>query len=114
MYFDDRAIRVKSLFHSQIRSIGTFSGVALAIFGFSDRFAQFGPIMRLISVGIMALVVWFAVTADRQYVKYAEEFPAGETRDDLLTWRIFPLAISVALAVLGAVAAFRGALASKP
>mgnify|MGYP007043426144 FL=1 len=107
MYFDDRAIRVKALFHSQIRSIGTFSALALGIFGFSDRFAQFGPLMRLISVGVMCLVVWFALTADRQYVKYADEFPPGEARDDLLAWRAFPLAISVALSVLAGVAATR-------
>ena len=108
MYFDDRAVRVKSLFHSQIRTIGTFSGVGLAIFGFSDRFAHFGAMMRLISVAVMGLVVWFAITADKQYVKYAADFPPGATRDDLLAWRFFPLAISAALAILGAVAAFRG------
>lgn len=61
----------------------------------------------MISVAIMCLVVWFALTADKQYVKYAEEFPPGETRDDLLTWRAFPLAMSVALAVVAGVAAFR-------
>jgi hypothetical protein len=107
MYFDDRAVRVKALFHSEMRSIGTFSALSLGIFGFSDRFATFGTTMRIISVGIMCLAVWFALTADRQYMKYVDDFPPGETRDDLLAWRAFPLAMSGALTVVAVVAVIR-------
>eukprot|EP00873_Tetraselmis_striata_P026966 jgi/Tetstr1/447230/TSEL_034667.t1 len=106
-YFDDRAVRVQSLFHGQIRSIGTFLGIALALFGFSDRFARFGPVMRLVAVAIMLLVVWFALTADRQFVKYASEFPPGETKDDMLTWRVVPLALSASVVVVAALTALR-------
>lgn len=52
-------------------------------------------------------MVWFAVTADRQYVKYVAELPPGEAREDMLTWRFFPLSLAVSVAAVGAAAAVR-------
>lgn len=111
--FDDRAIKIKSIFHSQIRTIGTFSGVSLAIFGFSDRFPTLGTAMRGVSLLLMLYTAWFAVLADRQLVAYSRHLGPGPHTDALLQWRHFPLVVSFSVAAIAIGAAGRIVFASN-
>lgn len=65
-------ISIVGLFHSQLRSVGTFSVIAMTLYGFSTNLPRLTLLVKLISLGLLFFATWFVINADTQFTQYLQ------------------------------------------
>lgn len=91
-YFDAYTISALGLFHSQLRTCGTLSGLAFTIASVSfidrEKFPFVYQITQMLSIGLLLYVIWFVILSEKQFVRMLENSEDDRTKKDALSWRL--------------------------